>query len=301
MPLVRLLLGLLFAQILSGCGGGNGSTPASGSSPPPTVPPPTVLPPTVTGWNGRWVGTVKIGAVTYFGDALVTVDGLVRLYVGGPYAPSGVLQMTIPGGSAQFIGKLAGPSDHAAGSGVVIGQGCKAPNSAPFCSGTAPGEMSIAMVSGDIQGKIVVTTNSGTETWSLELGPFINYYTQPATPGSLAGRYTEQVAEFAMGDDMIISVDYAGLLSFHSAHSGCTGNGTLVPHLDGTFQVFDVILTLQGCNGPYVHLNGDFEGLASTSPGTVWDYDMYLRIWMSQPDSVPSRAAVTMLSAALGL
>lgn len=79
--MVRLFLGLLSVQILVACGGGNGSTPtgstpAMGSSPPPTVPQSTAA-----GLSGRYVGTVKIGDVKYFGDALLTVDGLVRLYI----------------------------------------------------------------------------------------------------------------------------------------------------------------------------------------------------------------------------
>ena len=154
---------------------------------------------------------MKIGDVEYYGDALLTVDGLVRLYVGDPYDDDGVVQGPVTHGSAQFVGKLAGTSDQAAGSGVIIGQGCKVPNAGRFCSGTAPGQMSVTVASGNIQGEIVVTTNGGQETWSLQLGSWDNYYDLPATRDGLTGQYKEEVAYFAIDGDTIINVDDAGL------------------------------------------------------------------------------------------
>ena len=56
--------------------------------------------------HGRFVGKVTIGETAYFGDALLTVDGAIRLYVGGPYAPSGVIQGRTPEGSAQVVGTV---------------------------------------------------------------------------------------------------------------------------------------------------------------------------------------------------
>ncbi|MGH8316341.1 MAG: DUF5666 domain-containing protein, partial [Steroidobacterales bacterium] len=41
--------------------------------------------------DGRYIGTVTTGGRQLLGDAIVTVDGAVRLYVGGPYSPSGAL------------------------------------------------------------------------------------------------------------------------------------------------------------------------------------------------------------------
>ena len=44
--------------------------------------------------HGRFIGVVRIGNIDYFGDALVAEDGRMRLYVGGPYATSDLLQVT---------------------------------------------------------------------------------------------------------------------------------------------------------------------------------------------------------------
>jgi hypothetical protein len=72
--------------------------PATYSALPPenAVPPPenAALPPeSGDSWQGRYVGTVTIGGVQYFGDALLTADALIRLYVGGPGGNDGLLQL----------------------------------------------------------------------------------------------------------------------------------------------------------------------------------------------------------------
>jgi hypothetical protein len=113
----------------------------------------------------------------------------------------------------------------------------------------------------------------------LELTPWNNYYVIPARLELLAGQYMEELAEFAFDGDVTISVDPAGQLFFQSARSGCIGNGALAPHLDGKFNVFDVTLTIESCNAAYAYLNGAYEGLATTTPSTYWDYDSLLRIW----------------------
>jgi hypothetical protein len=299
--IVRFLLGLLVAQTLAGCGGGGyeAALPTSaGSSPPPPTSGSSLA--ASEAWNGRFVGTVKIGDRVLYGDALLTVDGAVRLYLGGPYASDGTVQETRPESSAQFVGKIGMHSDaQAVGTGVIIGQGCAAADHGRFCGQTATGNISVSVVSGDIQGEIQVTTNAGYETWLLELGPWSNYYVLSARPADLAGQYTEELAEFAPDGDVIVNVDGAGHLFFQSAHSGCTGNGTLTPHLNGQFNVYDVALTIESCNAPYAYLNGAFEGLATTTPDTYWDYDSLLRIWLSTRDGSPSQAAVTMLGSPL--
>lgn len=287
--MVRFFLSLLFTQALVGCGG-----TGSDESPVPPSAGPTVPPPTASAWDGRFVGVVKIGEVELYGDALFTADGLVRLYVGGPYVPSGLVQQTRPESSAQFVGNLEVHGDQAFGSGVIIGQGCAAHTLVRFCGETASGEISAALDSGDIQGEIQVTTNEGDETWVLDLQPWRNYYVLSASLKDVAGQYQEELAEFAPDGDTIMTVDQAGQLFFQSAHSGCTGNGTLAPHLDGAFNVYDVTLTIDSCNGQYAYLNGEFEGLATTSASAYWDYDSLLRIWLSKRDAASSQAAVTM-------
>jgi hypothetical protein len=74
----------------------------------------------------------------------------------------------------------------------------------------------------------------------------------------------EGEGDFALDGDTILSIDAAGRLDFQSAHSGCTGNGTLTPH--GEFNVYDALVTIERCNAPYIYLNGEYEGLATTSP-----------------------------------
>jgi hypothetical protein len=109
-PMLRCLAGLLFAQALAGCGGGEGSASA-----PPTakvLPTPAIAPavPAVApaAWQGHFIGTVSMDAGQYYGDALLTVDGVVRLYVGGPYASDGTVQKTRFDGATQFVGKVQG-------------------------------------------------------------------------------------------------------------------------------------------------------------------------------------------------
>lgn len=282
---------------LSACGGGSNDQ-SSVPVPPPTsqsapAPPPKVTPESGDAWQERYVGTVTIGGVQYFGDAILTADGLIRLYVGGPYDDDGLLPLTVPASSAQLVGTLHGEANQISGDGLVFGQDCAASNPIRFCAEIGQANISIAVVPVDpfasifasLQGKILVTTSAGTETWSLDMGAFSNYYIDlPATKGGLASKYQEELADFALSGDTIISIDAAGVLFFQSASSGCTGNGQVRPHLDGAVNVYDVSLTISGCNAPYNYLNSTFDGLATSSPSDEWNYDSYLRMWLSQPN-----------------
>lgn len=280
---------------LGACGGSD-----SADAPPPSSgaastgqPPPLQAPPAQG--HGYFVGTVRIGSQDYYGDALVTVDGAVRLYVGGPYAPTGVIQLTRPESSAQFVGRLEWRGGQAVGRGLIIGQGCAAASPIRFCSETASGEISVTtMPSRYIGGTLRVLTNGGEETWSLNLAEWSHYYRLRASPFVGMGRYNEELAEFSVDGNTIVQVDQAGQLSFQSSNSGCTGNGALTPHLDATFYVYDVILTIQNCSAQYSYLNGGFVGLATFTPSSYWNYDGLLRVWLSKPDQ-GSQAALTMM------
>lgn len=270
------------------------------SAAPPSESPPSAMPPTVPpargmSRHGRFVGKVTIGETAYFGDALLTVDGAIRLYVGGPYAPSGVIQGRTPEGSAQVVGTVEVHGDQVSGTGVVIGQGCSGPQVVRFCKGPSSGVISLAASYRDIDGTIQVTTQDGDETWLLELTSWDNYYVLPARLDYLTGQYREELAEFAPDGDVVMSVDGAGRIFFQSAHSACTGNGTLAPHRDGVFNVYDVTLTIDNCGGPYAYLNGEYEGLGTTSPGAYWDYDSSLRIWLSKRAGGPSQPAALVM------
>jgi len=287
-----LCLGLLGAlRVLAGCGGGSsGGSRGEGAVSSPTR---SGAPPAVSGdaWQGRYVGTVTIGGVQYFGDALLTADGAIRLYVGGPYADDGTLQMSVPAGSAQLVGTLRAQADQLVGTAVIFGQDCAAAPASRFCRQMGRGEISVAFVSGSIQGDIAVATDDGAETWSLDLGNWNNYYVLPAVTAYLAGHYQETLAEFTLDGDTIVSIDANGALSLQSANSGCTGNGTLRPHLDGAVNVYDVSLVIESCIAPYDYLNSTYTGLATTSPSSYWDYDTVLRMWLSRPDPDGSSSA----------
>jgi hypothetical protein len=276
-----LVVGFLFIHALSGCGGGNGQgAMAVTYQAVPAVP----AAPSESGdaWQGRYVGWVTIGDVQYFGDALLTADGLIRMYVGGPGADNQFIQQTIPAGSAQLVGTLQGQMNQISGDGLIFGQECAISAPIRFCSEVGHAKVSIAVAQGNIQGDILVTTSGGTETWSLQLSLWTNYYTAPAAQGYLAGNYQEELAEFSINGDTIIRLAVDGSLSFQSPGSGCTGNGQLRPHLDGSVSVYDVTLSISSCQAPYDHLNGTYGGLASVSPSDYWDLDTVLRMWLSQ-------------------
>ena len=287
---------LMTAVLVIGLGACGGSDSLDAPPPSPgaasTVQPPPALA------HGYFVGTVRIGSQEYYGDALVTVDGVVRLYVGGPEAGdagAGLIQRIRPESSAQFVGRLYWQSGQAVGTGLIIGQGCAAASPIRFCSGSASGEISLTtMPSGYVQGTLRVLMNGGEETWSLNLGEWSHYYRLRASPSAAMGRYNEELAEFSADGNTIVQVDQTGQLSFQSSNSGCTGNGALAPHLDAAFYVYDVILTIQNCSTRYSHLNGGFVGLATFTPSSYWNYDGLLRVWVSKPDH-GSQAALTML------
>jgi hypothetical protein len=246
------------------------------------------------GPHGRYVGTVTIGGIDYFGDALLTVDGALRLYVGGPYDDGGQLELSQPESSAQLVGNLQRQGNDASGSGIVIGQGCAAAEPIRFCNETASGEISVVVDQQVLQGEIQVSTSTGDETWLVDLWAWDNYYVLSAEPQYVAGQYQEQLAEFNEAANMIITVDADGRLFFQSAPSSCTANGTLTSHFDGRFNVYDVDLTLESCAGRYTYLNGVYDGFATTTPSDYWAYDVLLRVWLSKR-AATAPAAVTLL------
>jgi hypothetical protein len=62
---------------LVGCGGGGSAPGTAGSNPPPpsASPPPEPPPPDQSVDHGRYLGTVTIDGVNYFGDALLAANG----------------------------------------------------------------------------------------------------------------------------------------------------------------------------------------------------------------------------------
>ena len=293
-----LILALMLAGLLDACGdGGSGqsagpttsSTAAGGTSSSAAGAP---APPTQA---GHYVGAVTIADATYFGDAVVTQDGAMRLYIGGPYDNAGELQMARPEGSEQFVGSIQMRDGQWSGNGVVIGQECAISPANRFCGQSAPAEFSakVSFVSGEaiaahLQGKIQLVTLGGTETWSLDLGLWWD-------DGAVrSGQYKEVLAEFASSSDVILSLDGSGRLFLQSSGSSCVGSGTVVPHSAGPADIYDVTLLMESCSGAYAYLNGTYDGLALLTPSSVWDYDELLRIWLSKGSGDGSPAALTM-------
>jgi hypothetical protein len=282
-PLLTFLGAFLVAASLAACGAGSGASAASPQAAQSPPPPPQSL--SGDAWQGRYVGIVSISGTNYFGDALLTADGAMRLYVGGPYSDSGALQQGAAAGSMQLVGTLAAaPQGHAAGQGIVLGEGCAGSSPGRFCQQVGSAGVDVTIASGDLEGQVSVTSVLGSESWSLKLSPWTNYYILPALPGDLTGTYKEQLAEFAVAGDTLINIQADGMLSFSSPHSGCAGSGWIGPHRGTAVaaNVYDVRMTVSGCSVSYSYLNGDYAGLATTTPSSAWDYDSLLRMWLSQ-------------------
>ena len=294
----------MLAALLAACGGGgsgqsagatsNSATGATSSSTAGT-PAPT------QGLTGHYVGSVTIADVAYFGDAVVTQDGAIRLYIGGSYAASAGgqnIETVRPESSQQFVGTLQMRGGQWSGSGVIIGQQCAMNPANRFCGHPAPAEFSAnaSLVSGEaitatLQGEIQLITSGGTETWSLDLGQWFFGGPWPLPSGQL----TDVLAEFASSSDVVVNLDSSGGLFFQSPGSGCVGNGTLAPHAAGPAGIYDVTLLMESCSGAYAYLNGTYGGLALASPSSIWQYDSLLQIWLSQGSADGSPAALTML------
>ena len=298
---------LVLIGLLAGCGGGGtDGTPASDSSNGPTAP---VTPPqpetpvtSISQWNGRFVGTAKMDDKTYFADAQITTDGAVRIYIGAPDGIDGALQLTAPASSEQFVGNLELKQGQALGKGVVIGQQCAVSATSRFCNQSATATIMFPVQSGafpqshsdDLLGNISVATGAGQEEWALDL----QFWSWPPDSSSAvpAGQFNETQAEFAVGGDVIVTVDASGAMAFLSPHSGCVGNGALAPHPDTSDTLWDATLTVSNCMGAYAYLNGTYDGLATPTLSSYWSYDFLLRVWLSKRSGNGPAAALTMLS-----
>jgi hypothetical protein len=289
----RLLSELLLASLLAACGGGGEGVGAPASSQAAVSPPAAPnAPPPAFPWTGHFVGTVEVAGQLLFGDAYLTTDGSVRLYIGGPYTDSGALQKTVPARSEQLVGSLSVSGDRARGAGLILGQQCDSAAHSPFCDAPASADMSMSLTPGivaginvqDIEGQIQAAASSGSETWLLHLSPWGPF--QPLTVSK--AQFKELLAEFASGGDTVIVFDDTGAMFFQSAHSGCVGNGMISNSV--------ATLTIDNCNGAFAYLNGEYSGLATSESSSLWDYDSLLRVWLSKSPGAATPAALTMLA-----
>jgi hypothetical protein len=254
------------------------------------------------GGHGHFIGEVTIADEKYYSEALLTVDGAVRIYVGGladevlhtgAPPPEEVFH---PQESTLFVGTIDDiAQSSASGSGAVIGQICDGA-SARFCDEPARAQVLLASSSREhlrfLTGDLTVTTATEVEHWTVELTSHSAYYASGA--GRLGGVFKERLAPFAQAEEMHIEIEPDGRVRFASAASGCTGDGTVLPHLGGEYDVHDVHLQITGCDAQFEYLNSEFEGLATETQGGYWDYDTWLVVFLSAPDGPPPRPAVTM-------
>jgi hypothetical protein len=236
-----------------------------------------------------------MGSGSFFADAVLTSDGELRLYVGGPDseglgAGNALLELSKPGSSLQLVGEVVRSTARISGAGHVVGQDCAPPGVVPFCGESTEASIDLTAGADQLHGEIEVATPGGVETWSVDLGGW------PNQGRGLAGQYRELLAEFERDGDVVINIDDTGQLFFQGASSRCMGNGQLSPHLDGQANVYDVTLTIALCSGTYAHVNGAYTGLATTGPSDYWNYDTLLRVWVSTSDADAPPAAITMLA-----
>lgn len=296
-PGPAVLVCLYIAQALIGCDTGAGDR--GPAAPVPTVPPPVSSPPspvTQKPWHGYFTGTIAIDSQDRAAEAILTVDGRLRIYVIGHAG-----YWTDPGGTIQVVSQVELDGNEAAGTGFVLAEACAAPEQNRFCGDAAAARISIARSrTNRMSGEIRVTTQDGLETWLVDMryygGSYPGaYYDYPAGTFTIAGTYKEELAEFADSGDVILNVDSTGDLFFQSPDNGCTGNGKITPHLDGQFSVYDVTLTIANCIDENAYLNGEFHGLAIHMPPNPWDYGgFWLRMWLSTPPGIPIPAALTL-------
>lgn len=287
---------VLLALIIAGCHSGSNppTVPVSAAAPPP--PPAADTPPSPAAWHGYFYGTVAIGSERY-GEALLTIDGAVRMHISNTWDDP-----LHPEGSAQFIGQFEVDGSQGLGTGIVIGQECATFSAGRFCAEPAFAQISIETATRSLlSGELLVTTSDGEETWPFEMAwAPVDTYLSAATLELAEGQYWEELAEFAHGGDVVMNVDGAGNLFFQSPTSGCVGNGTLAPHLNGEFNVYDATLVIENCDGTYARWNGGYQGLATLSIESSESYYYYgywgdwLVLWLSTPEGAASQAAVTM-------
>jgi hypothetical protein len=186
--------------------------------------------------RGHFRGSAAIGDATYYVDALITVDGDVRMHVAGPFdegtvfSGGGFPEASDFAESVLFVGNLETIGDENLGRGVVLGQACAPANPGRFCDVPAPASISVegraplpdsGGLYGTIVGEIRVATSAAEESWRLDLSwrsggnHFFGFdpYRQSAYGGPI-GQFLESLAGFAQADDTIVTIDAAGRLFF---------------------------------------------------------------------------------------
>lgn len=303
-----VLLATVIVQTVSGC-----HEPAPAPRPAELVAPPSPVgaqpprPPTPAP-HGYFNGWASIGGEQYLTEALLTVDGAMRVLAHGPYVRDGIgLRPSESAAAVQFVGAVSVSGEIASGSGTVVGHPCASPGAHEFCGFLASAQVEITTRTREsFDGALAVVRAGQTETWQFELSWADNLYLERATTASIEGARPEQFAEWAKEGEVVTTIGDDGALFFQSASTACVGNGWLTPHGDGEFNVYDASLTVEACAAEYAHLTGVFEGLATkTTSHSGWYCGFYgddcsgLTIWLSTPAGAARPRAVAMWIAAL--
>jgi len=154
---------------------------------------------------------------------------------------------------------------------------------------------------GELEGSLVALPEghpfpTGWDKLSFTLHPPIlgSAYDTPATLAFSEGVYDGSYPYNggAGPSDIVLTVDAAGAVFFQSAATGCVGNGTLSPHLDGAYNVYDVEITIASCGAASSYLNGTFTGLATRpfNADDAFPTDALL-MWLSTPDTLGEQGA----------
>jgi len=182
----------------------------------------------------------------------------------------------------------------------MVSERCRGATNGEFCDGGVPAELELTKLGNkELNGTLHYDAREGLVSWAVSMTwPTSTYARFAAEFSHVSGAYREVLADFAHDGDVIVTVDGNGRWFFQSAHTGCTGDGALAPHGDGTVNVYDVELLIANCDAEFAHLNRSFGGVATRSTGGM-DWGDWLVFWLSSPDAEPNPVALTMWGARL--
>lgn len=287
------VLFLVAVFLLSACGG-DGSAPPSDPAPTSIIRDIRCEADVLSGapYGGFFSGEIVGAEGSGWATALLTEDGYFRLHIEdslGDGAPE-----------FQFIGRYRaqGERNNTWAWGEFRLQNCS--DADAFCFASEGQFELTSLCAGELTGTLVAYPEGrpfppGWEILSFTLDPPVpSAYDTPATLAFSEGVYDGSYPYYASAgpSDITATVDAAGAMFFQSAATGCVGNGTLSPHLDGTYNVYDVEVTIANCADASSHLNGVFTGLATRplNPDEAFPVDALL-MWLSTPATLFEQGA----------
>lgn len=320
------ILALMSAAANVGCsGGGPDPAPARPSAavspitPPPVSPTPVPAPPatspvtpSVPGpprlpaiTHGHFRGTATRGDDVVHTEILITADGFFRLYLGAADPEDNVDHggliipwLLEPADPMQASGYVELEDEHASGTGTIVGENCSVAAGRPLCTATADVELDLRTYHGLVNG-VTGELRSGapsSATWEISAQEWY-YYRLPAPPGFMAGNVIDELSELGRLEKMRLVIDTADRVFFQSTVTGCIGNGTLAPHADGQYMVYDASISIDGCAGSFERLNGTYGGLAKWTSDSKWYIGDELLMYLSTVDAASPPRALTMYGA----